>query len=195
MNVRHLVTIILLATIGIPVTPAAETSRPAAPNGFAWRELEQVNGAVLVPDGWHFSELSSHGTLVYRVTREKLDKDSKTFRTGLTINVVKSVKSKSKAPPAIYAVKHVLDYIKAAESATEPKVDKAGKFQRITCYVVKKMPDVDPDIEFRIRLTTLANDETDTLYVLTFGTPKTEWDVNYEIGKTLFNPIMLDQGE
>lgn len=177
-------------------TIAGEKSkRPEAPKGFAWQGLEEVNGAVLVPDGWHFSKISTKGTLAYRVTKEKLDDDNDSFLTGLTINVVRDVPGKTKVKPSLYAVKYIRDYIKTAETNGKPKVGKAGTLKRITCYFVKKLPKVSDETRFRIRVTTYANDETGTLYVMNFGTPEEDWEENFKIGKQLFNPILFDARE
>ena len=44
----------------------------------------------------------------------------------------------------------------------------------------------------RIRIHTIANDKTGTLYVILFGAPESEWDKAWKIGKTMLNPIFLD---
>ena len=42
------------------------------------------------------------------------------------------------------------------------------------------------------RVTTIANDDTGTLYILVFGTPEDDWEETYKVGKQLYNPILLD---
>jgi len=186
----HVVQIALITTI-LSVTKV-ESKQPEAPNGYSWQSLDEVRAKVLVPKNWHFSKMSNRDLLVYRVTKEKLGKDDVPFLTGITINVTREVPKKTKVDPSVYAVKYIKDYIENVEVVEEPKIDEAGGMQRITCQVVKKLPNIDKEKLFRVRVTTLANDKTGTLYILIFGTPRDEWDGSYKIGKPMFNPIVLD---
>ena len=179
--------------LGHDVVVADDSKRPDPPEGFQWQELEEIDGAVLLPDGWHFGKSSSKDGLVYRVTKEKLDEDNKVFLTGLTINVLKDVKEKTNVPPSIYVVKYLKDYKEKSETSGRLKVSKNGNLLRITGYFDRKIPDVDDKTLFRVRVTTIANDDTGTMYVAIFGTPKDEWEQNYELGKQMFNPLMLSR--
>jgi hypothetical protein len=167
-----------------------EQKRPEPPKWFKWQELKEIQGAVLLPDGWHFNKVSNEDTLAYRVTKEDLKKE-KVFLTGFTINVTRNVKTKTNLTAPDYAVYFVDNYTKGAEIVDEPKMSEAGELKRVTCQVIKKLPDVDKEKLFRLRVTTLANPKTDTLYILIFGAPKDQWEQAYKIGEKLFNPILL----
>src|SRR5262245_51406676 len=57
----------------LKLLPALEL--PAAPEGFSWRKLKEINGAVLMPNGWHFKQQGGRPTLAYFVSRENIDKE------------------------------------------------------------------------------------------------------------------------
>jgi hypothetical protein len=144
---------------------------------------------MLLPKGWHFSTVASKDGLAYRVTREEPSRE-KGFLTGLTVNVIHGVKKKSKADPSLYAAYHVENYLQEAKVISKPKLDRSGRFARIQCEVEKELPAAAEGL-FRIRMVTLANDETDLLYVLIFGAPSDRWEQDWKIGRQLFDPIEL----
>lgn len=182
--------LLLVAIVGFG-DDQEKSKRPEAPPGFRWQELKEVRGAVLIPDGWHFQKTETKDALVFQVTKESLKETSK-FLTGLTINVAREVTKKTKAPPSIYAAALIEKYTKGGEVLIEPKTDRIGNIERTKCEVQKSMPELSKDKLFRMRLVVLANDKTDTIYILIFGAPKDEWDQAWKIGTKLFNPIMIN---
>ena len=65
-------TAILLSLIF--VAPAYAMNLPAAPSGFAWREVPEIKAAFLVPSGWQFRRHTQVSTLALFVTPEGFDK-------------------------------------------------------------------------------------------------------------------------
>jgi len=76
--------------------------------------------SFLVPDGWHFYEEpeSGSGTSAYFFSREQII-DGGQFKTGLSINVIFDVKTKSKISADDYAlhfIKELMDKHKTFDS-------------------------------------------------------------------------------
>jgi hypothetical protein len=75
--------VLVLATAASAQTP------PPAPAGFAWKHIESLKAAFLMPDGWHFKERSAPAdTRSFSITEENLD-TSMEFETGLLIEVTR----------------------------------------------------------------------------------------------------------
>lgn len=68
------------------VTLAAPLPEP--PAGFSWQRLEEVKGAVLGPQGWHFKQQGGRPTLAYFITKENIDREGR-YVTGLTIQAMR----------------------------------------------------------------------------------------------------------
>lgn len=195
---RHLWVWLILACFVSPFASAEEpvkkgakeADRPPAPAGFSWQELEGMGGSVLLPKGWFFSKHSTRDAAVCQVTQEDSAK-GKGFLTGLTVNVIRDVKAKSKADAFLYSAYYVDGYRKGAKTFGDPKIDKADGFDRIVCEVENKLPGAAKDVVFHVRLMTLSNKETDTLYVITFGAPKDEWEKAWKIGEPVLASLTL----
>jgi hypothetical protein len=164
--------------------------RPDPPAGFEWRELKSMGGSALMPKGWFFSQDSTPHAVVCRLSQEDLAKGDG-FLTGLTVNAVRGVKSKTKADALMYSVYYVDGYRKGAKTFGDPKVDKQGDFDRIVCDIENELPGAAKGVVFHVRLTTLACKETDTLYIVTFGAPKDEWEKARKTGEQILESLTL----
>ncbi|OWY71629.1 hypothetical protein B7486_08070 [cyanobacterium TDX16] len=169
--------------------PAEE--RPSPPTGFKWHEIREIKAAFLMPNGWHHDKLSGKGTTAYRISKEDA-RGGNGFLTGITVNVVLHCKDKSNIKPSLYAVHHLKEYKEGARVLKEMELDKIGKLTRIQMQVVKRIESADPKIEFRIHVVAIANDETDTLYIITFGAPKADWKTAWKKGKRMVGMFILD---
>ncbi len=49
-----------------------EPELPQAHEGFSWQVLEEIKGAFLILDGWHFVSEQNEGTQSYFITLEDL---------------------------------------------------------------------------------------------------------------------------
>lgn len=174
-----------------PATSQPAEQRPSPPKGFKWHEIRELKAAFLMPDGWHHSSVSKDGTIAYRFTKEDAS-GTEPFLTGLTVNVARDVKGKSKVDPSLYAVHYLQNYEKGARVLKEMSLDTIGKLTRVRMEVVKKLPHIDPERKFRLHLVTIANDETGTLYVLNFGAPEADWKAAWKQGKKMTGLFFLD---
>jgi hypothetical protein len=169
--------------------PAEE--RPPPPAGFKWHEIREIKAAFLMPTGWHHDKLSGSGTTAYRISKEDA-RGGNGFLTGLTVNVVHHCKDRTNIKPSLYAVHHLEKYQEGAKVLKEMELDRIGKLTRIQMQVAKRIDNRDPKIEFRIHMVAIANDKTDTLYIITFGAPKDDWKAAWKKGKRMVGIFFLD---
>ncbi len=69
---------------------AFRQSHPVALDGFTWRELREINAAILVPGGWHVKRVTGTkaiAAVAYFVTVENIDTRG-SFDTGMSLNVL-----------------------------------------------------------------------------------------------------------
>ena len=78
---------------------ASAQNPPPAPSGFAWKPIESVKAAFLMPEGWHFKEESSANTTAFFISEENID-TSGAFQTGLTVNVIRLKKGEAQGQAA-----------------------------------------------------------------------------------------------
>jgi hypothetical protein len=172
-----------------PPASAPANAVPDAPQGYVWKHLESINANFLMPKGWYFTKRSNkHGS----VFLFRKDEPEKPFLTGLTVNVTKEVTKISHIKPSLYAVHFMQNYTKDLKITYEPEMSKLGKFQRLIFEVIKKIPETKTEIDFRVRVVVVANDETDTMYTILFGAPEKEWKKAWKIGKVLLGMYTLD---
>jgi hypothetical protein len=178
-------------SISMAEEPRVENGRPEPPDGYRWQELEGAAGFVLVPNKWHYSTQSTKDSVAFQVTKE--DPKVGQFLTGMTINVVRDVKKKTKLDPSLYAVHYLNEYMKGNKVVIKPdKIYDVGPFKRVSCQVEKAFDFAATKRECRVRVVGYANDETGTLFIVIFGAPVEEWDEAWTTGKQLFSPLALN---
>lgn len=170
----------------------AQDARPAVPDGFSWRRLEDVRIDVLVPNGWLVTPFEEKGTVAYKITTDK------TYQTGLTINIITDVSNKTEKLSAalgktvnapLYAVYQIEQYKKNSTTVLDEWHRKSFPFLICGCEVLK---DID-GVESHIRSTAIGNVTTDTLYVWMFGSPASSWEDAWAFGEKMLNPILVDR--
>lgn len=155
--------------------------------GFHVERLEPIQASIQIPDGWHFRSEQKNDTTAFFVTREPLD-TAATFKIGLTINCVRHVTDKAHVKPSKYidAFTRLMD---TKESITNPRTNNQGPFNMIWF-------DVDLPNEGRnathVKYFLIANDTTDTMYIMLFEAPQSEWTEAYEKGVVMLKNIVLD---
>ena len=161
---KSIITLITLLAISIS---SYGLDKPDAPKGWKWNDMTEIKGACLSPTNWYFNSFKQPDGLVYTVSPDKT-KLGNGVDIGLTINVIKEVEKKSNVPAEKYAIHYLVNYVPKEDfiSVKEPKT--FGKFRITSAELIRKKDDM------RIYLTTYANTETDTLFVITFGTPKSK---------------------
>jgi hypothetical protein len=177
---RKLASFLLAFVSFAPTLHAADL--PSAPSGFAWEQIPELKSALLKPDGWYFKQEEKGGILGYFITREDIDKTGH-FDTGLTVNVF----PKLGAGLAIERGKEVIDRV-AAQHHQQTWTHQEGDLQEIGCEI----KDSDPSGTVVMHALAVANTKTDTLYLLIFESPESEWTSSWKIGKEIIDAFKFD---
>ncbi|MBF9221786.1 hypothetical protein [Hymenobacter ruricola] len=175
---------------------AAQTSPPptagrtvAAPVGYNWQLLPEVNAAVLKPFTWNYKAEASRDAQAYFVTREKI-LPGKQFQTGLSLNVVRQMSAKSKQPADAYAQAFTA---KSGRGAGQQVLGQERKAQGpLRLYGVRyRVANSGPDAKI-IQQWAIANTTTDTFYLLLFESPEKDWPLAWKFGEEMIRQIRLD---
>ena len=155
-----------------------------APSGYSWCEAPHVGVSILKPDGWYIHEPEMNGgTYVFKLSRELPEEG---FHTGLTLNIVRNVKEKSKLKPTLYAA-YFVDQKRKKAKAIEffDFVELAKGVKRCGITVEQEMTVREITQMYTVHHTLFANDITGTLYIFTFGTPSSKWEKDQDIWNTM----------
>jgi hypothetical protein len=174
-------TVFLFASVFLaPTLYAADL--PTPPSGFVWQQIPELKSAVLKPDGWYFKQEEKNGILGYFITKEDIAKAGH-FDTGLTVNVF----PKLGAGLAIERGKEVIDRV-AAQHHEQTWTQQEGQLQEFGCEI----KDTDPNGTVVMHALAVANTKTDTLYLLIFESPESEWNASWKIGKEMMGALKFD---
>jgi hypothetical protein len=174
-------TAILLSLIF--VAPAYAMNLPAAPSGFAWREVPEIKAAFLVPSGWQFRRHTQVSTLALFVTPEGFDKDGR-FSTGLTINVMRNAKPGT----AVQYADAFIARLAADKQTGEVWARQFGPFKGYGCRY-KTTTDRDMSI---VHTLMVANPKTGTLYLFVFEAPAASWSTAWAKGEKIMEFLAVD---
>ena len=175
--------LLLIAALGL----RAETPLTPPPAGFSWQRLPEIKGALLKPDGWYFKKTKKRQTDVYAISKENVDKMGE-FRTGVTLNRLPSITSKTGRPPSVFAAAFA-DGAALKYKLTERSSTKMGPFQALRFRYV----DAPAPLEsITVHKLLIANDKTGTLFLITFESPTAEWDEAWKTGEQILKKILLD---
>jgi hypothetical protein len=162
----------------------------SAPKGYSWCEAPHVGVSILKPDGWYVCEPELHDTTyVFKISRETPEEG---FHTGLTLNIVRNVKEKTKVQPTLYAAHFIGQKQKSAKQIELfDFVELAKGIKRCGITVEQEQTVRDITQKYTVHHTIFANDNTDTLYIFTFGTPSSKWEEDQDIWNTM-NQLKLN---
>jgi hypothetical protein len=188
---RTLATLFLALMTSVVAAPPEGTADtlPPAPKGFAWREVDDLRSAFLVPSGWYFKRGAPGSAAALFITRENIDEQGY-FDTGLSLNVFERADAGD-------AVERARQYIASRKAAAEKSSGvmevRAGKHVSLRCATTN----VDPNDKRRFRMVSLAvaNTETQRLYVLWFESLEEQWEEQWKIGEVILDGLQLDRPE
>jgi len=161
---------------------------PEPPQDYSWVEVKELKAAFLVPAAWRFTTVKSEHKL-YTISRVEQD-EAGGQKTGLTILVrrKKSENAKNDCPPSSVAdalFREVQRYreLERTESGTQ------GPFTTIRYQYVFASAGSASSREFALLA---ANDQTGTLYVITFEAPLALWEDAWQTAAVVLNNMILD---
>lgn len=180
---------LLLVWPAVAQTP--KTTSIAPPVGFRWQLLPEINGALLLPYTWSYKTETSRDAQAYFLTREKIVGNSQ-FQTGLTLNVVRRMTTKSRQSAGAYAQafsartgRGAGQQVLSQETKTQGPLRLFGVRYRVANGAA------GPKI---IQQWAIANGKTDTFYLLLFESPEKDWTQAWKLGAEMIRQIRLDAG-
>jgi len=161
-----------------------------APAGFEWQRLDEVRGTVLRPVVWHFNHRAEADQLDYFLSREPAGPDGD-FDTGLTISVVTDVRERTGMSLAEYAQRFISEASGDLEIVDGPWDSASPPY--VTHGALMRATDSGKG-EFNAHIAAMANQETGTVYLMTFEGPAESWDTIWPMGELMLDKLALDSG-
>ncbi len=161
------------------------------PKGYVWQEFKEVNAASLKPKKWHYSKVMLENHSIFRLTRERVSANH-AFLTGLSLHVFQNVPAVMDLMPSELAEKYLSEYAMDRQTLEVfvPKYSgnmiQSGGTYKNRMYVKGKQR------QFQVHITALANDSTDTLYMLVYACPAKQWEKFLNTIVTVGSDVMLD---
>lgn len=163
-----------------------EQELPEQP-GFTWWQIPELNGAMLVPDGWYTKQQQNEEALGYFITKTELSEDNPSFSIGLSLNVFLNAKETLGKD----AMKWATQYRKTAASKG-----------RVLNQWEKNMGPLK-SLGLRLRVSDseggiimhhlfVVNPKTDTLYFYFFEAPEKQWKQAWSKGETMMKMLLID---
>jgi hypothetical protein len=164
-------------------------SLAAPPAGFTWQALPESKAAMPLPAGWYYqANIQKEGTTYY-LTQEEIS-ESKEFQTGLSLQVVRKTKAKTKRPAPEYAE---LLMMRTGFAPGQRQLEKSAAVEGAIHQWTVRYRDAPPDADARIVFQmALANAKTDTLYLLTFESLEKDWPEAWPLGEVMVRELVLD---
>lgn len=167
---------------------AIATELPPPPSGYSWVSCTEIKGAFLMPQGWHFKKGSEGDTLGYFITKENINEIGEFF-TGLSVNVIPNIPQENGMSPSAFADTYIKTASAQREVFKKPWVSTMGPFQGYGVVLVNRDSKKG---DYMTHNLAIANDQTGTLYLLTFESPAKVWESSWSIGKPMLQRFLID---
>ncbi|GAB2855919.1 hypothetical protein [Hymenobacter ruber] len=184
---------LLLGSPAIAQTPApARATAPAdAPVGFHWQPLPEVKALAVLPFTWNYRAETSRDAQAYFLTREKIV-PGKLFQTGLSLNVVRQIKAKTKQAALDYAQAFSA---RSGHGAGQQVLGQETKTQGpLRLFGVRYRVANGAAGAKIIQQWAIANTATDTFYLLVFESPEPQWPQAWKLGEGMIKQLRFDAG-
>lgn len=144
-------------------------------------------GKVSVPQAW-FVRFEEKGlTAALFASAESIEKEGQ-FKTGLTINAIKSVQTRTALLPTIYA-RALIDQISLSRQRGELDSFTDGKVRGN--YAMFKSQ--SPEGETVVQVTLVGgNNETGTVFIVTFESPEPKWQEAWKVGDQIIKSLKFN---
>lgn len=172
-------------------TPAPATAQTEPPVGYHWQPLPEVKATLPLPFTWNFKAETSRDAQAYFLTREKIV-PGKLFQTGLSLNVVRQIKAKSKQSAGEYAQAFSARTGRGAgQQVLGQETKTQGPLRLFGVRYRAANGEAGPKI---IQQWAIANTSTDTFYLLIFESPEKDWPQAWKLGEEMIKQLRLDAG-
>jgi hypothetical protein len=160
---------------------------PPPPANYEWKVLDEINAAFLVPQKWYFIKESKGDQIAYFFTKENIETQG-SFKTGLSLNVIKDVDDKIGLSAPAYAKNFIYELIIATDTIST-WVNQISSLHQYGCqsHIV-----VEDSISIVVHNLAIGNKTTNTLYLLTFESPEAEWEKARKIAEITLGSFALD---
>lgn len=162
--------------------PALEL--PASPEGFSWRKLKEIKGAVLMPNGWHFKQMGGRPTLAYFVSLENIDKEGR-YETGFTIQAMR--------PPQPQSGEELAKAMIAGAESKKQLVRSWKQTKGVFDSYGLEFKDLKSNNEMTIsHVLIIRNTRTRTFYFCLFESVESKWKEAWKIGEQIVQTLILN---
>ena len=157
------------------------------PDGYSLKELNDINGSVLIPDGWYFLRESKPGTIAYFITKEEI-KNGGIFTTGLTINI--HMDAYRRISTAVEGL--AMSDIKIC--ADKFNITRVWNFLSGPLLGYGCSYNINPEKGLYLKADhlSMASSKTGALYRVTFESPQADWQALSQIRGYLLNRLVFD---
>ncbi|MEO6053764.1 MAG: hypothetical protein ABIP97_07125 [Chthoniobacterales bacterium] len=172
------------ATATATATPASTPAAPPAAD-FTDKEFPSVKATLAIPKGWFFFELKSTDLgASYLITKEKVESEYDSFKTGMTLNIIRGQNGykPSEFAKSLIEQSQEKDENSKIETSDEPP------------YKVYKTTQTIETDEGKLVMLTLfkANDKSGTLYHFTWQYPQKEEAQALPLWNEMLKRIKID---
>jgi len=184
-----LVPLLTLALAAPPQAGGFDQELPRLPKGYSWIPILGEKAALVRPEGWYVKEERKGTTQAFFVTREDIAKKG-SYRTGLSLNVVRRVAETAGVAPSVFA-RQMLERIASRSDVSRQDgwEEEQGPFVVRAARFLMSGKDHDRIIAHYFLL---ANDRTGTLFVYVFESPTEEWDAAWRHGAVMMENLVVD---
>lgn len=165
-------TIVPLAS-QLPTPSSTPTSTqpdlPTPPTNFSWVECKNLKSWFLQPKGWYVFETNKSGTEACFISKESISQNG-FYKTGLSVNLVTNITSKSGTKPSIYAK----DFIQITETKYKTSPMNPVSVGNLQGYG-REVESTFEGRELKQYSLALGNDVRDTMYIIIFETYRADW--------------------
>jgi hypothetical protein len=180
---------IFLAVFLISLSPLGlALELPKSPDNFSWVEAEEIKGAFLRPNGWHFKKAKQGDVQGYFITKEDIEV-SGNFVTGTTINVATAIPKKTGKSASEFAYSYIGQAADSGSIQKRPWNRSMGPFNSYGVVTLNRDRKSGDYITHHLAI---ANGQTGTVYLVVFESPSDEWESAWAIGEEILSKLYID---
>jgi hypothetical protein len=167
-----------------------------APAGFTVQVLDPIGARALKPKGWFYDRAYDPRGYTWIISRENPTK-APGYQTGLRVQLLQSVRQGTKQWPHDF----VADYFKKKTGAAKALPSSLGDCAGVVSSLHRACLEQEDTVpgqgkqKFRIAYAGFWNDTTDTVIIMTFGAPATDWKKVHDTATLMMNQIDLPDVE